>query len=44
MNTRETQLEAFDRLLGIMEELRECPWDKTNFKRYAILPLKKPMN
>jgi XTP/dITP diphosphohydrolase len=29
MNTRETQLEAFDRLLGIMEELREkCPWDK----------------
>jgi XTP/dITP diphosphohydrolase len=23
MNTRETQLEAFDRLLGIMEELRE---------------------
>ena len=29
MNTRETQLSAFDRLLGIMEELREkCPWDK----------------
>jgi XTP/dITP diphosphohydrolase len=29
MNTRETQLKAFDRLLGIMEELREkCPWDK----------------
>jgi hypothetical protein len=25
MNTRETQLEAFDRLLGIMEELREMP-------------------
>jgi XTP/dITP diphosphohydrolase len=29
MNTRETQLKAFDRLLTIMEELREqCPWDK----------------
>ncbi|MFB0910598.1 MAG: nucleoside triphosphate pyrophosphohydrolase [Flavobacterium sp.] len=29
MNTREIQLKAFDRLLGIMEELREkCPWDK----------------
>jgi XTP/dITP diphosphohydrolase len=27
MNTRETQLKAFDRLLGIMEELK-CPWDK----------------
>lgn len=29
MNTRETQLQAFDRLLTIMDELRvECPWDK----------------
>jgi XTP/dITP diphosphohydrolase len=29
MNTRETQLKAFDRLLTIMDELREqCPWDK----------------
>lgn len=29
MNTREEQLKAFDRLLTIMEELREqCPWDK----------------
>ncbi|MEE9364696.1 MAG: nucleoside triphosphate pyrophosphohydrolase [Cellulophaga sp.] len=29
MNTRATQLEAFDRLLTIMDELRErCPWDK----------------
>lgn len=29
MNTRQTQLEAFDRLLTIMDELREqCPWDK----------------
>ena len=29
MNTRKQQLEAFDRLLTIMEELREqCPWDK----------------
>ena len=29
MNSRETQLEAFDRLLTIMDELREkCPWDK----------------
>jgi XTP/dITP diphosphohydrolase len=29
MNTRENQLNAFDRLLTIMEELREkCPWDK----------------
>lgn len=29
MNTREQQLEAFDRLLTIMDELREqCPWDK----------------
>jgi XTP/dITP diphosphohydrolase len=46
MNTRETQLKAFDRLLGIMEELREkCPGTKSKrFKRYAILPLKKPMN
>lgn len=29
MNSRKTQLEAFDRLLTIMDELREqCPWDK----------------
>lgn len=29
MNTREQQLQAFDRLLTIMDELREkCPWDK----------------
>lgn len=29
MNTRKQQLEAFDRLLTIMDELREqCPWDK----------------
>ena len=29
MNKRELQLKAFDRLLTIMEELREqCPWDK----------------
>ena len=29
MNTREKQLAAFDRLLTIMDELREkCPWDK----------------
>ena len=29
MNTREEQLKAFDRLLTIMEELREqCPWDR----------------
>lgn len=29
MNNRASQLEAFDRLLTIMEELREqCPWDK----------------
>ena len=29
MNSRQAQLEAFDRLLTIMDELREkCPWDK----------------
>lgn len=29
MNSRETQLRAFDRLLTIMEELRaQCPWDR----------------
>ena len=29
MNTREDKLKAFDRLLVIMDELREqCPWDK----------------
>jgi len=29
MNSREQQLQAFDRLLTIMDELREqCPWDK----------------
>jgi MazG family protein len=29
MNSRETQLNAFDRLLTIMDELREkCPWDR----------------
>ncbi len=29
MNTREQQLQAFDRLLTVMEELREkCPWDR----------------
>lgn len=29
MNSREVQLQAFDRLLTIMDELREqCPWDR----------------
>ena len=29
MNTREQQLQAFGRLLDIMDELRsKCPWDK----------------
>ena len=29
MNSRETQLKALDRLLTIMNELREqCPWDR----------------
>lgn len=29
MNSREKQLQAFDRLLTIMDELRaQCPWDK----------------
>lgn len=29
MNTRQEQLQAFDRLLTIMDELREqCPWDR----------------
>jgi XTP/dITP diphosphohydrolase len=29
MNSRETQLKAFDRLLTMMDELREkCPWDR----------------
>ncbi len=29
MNSRETQLQAFDRLLSIMDDLRtQCPWDK----------------
>ena len=29
MNSRQTQLEALDRLLNIMDELREkCPWDR----------------
>ncbi|MGB7396162.1 MAG: nucleoside triphosphate pyrophosphohydrolase [Pricia sp.] len=29
MNSRQTQLKAFDRLLTIMDELRaQCPWDK----------------
>ena len=29
MNTRQQQLQAFDRLLDIMDDLREkCPWDK----------------
>ena len=29
MNTRETQIKAFERLLDIMDDLREkCPWDR----------------
>src|SRR6478672_13694067 len=29
MNTRQQQLDAFNRLLDIMDDLREkCPWDK----------------
>ena len=29
MNSRQLQLQAFDRLLTIMDDLREkCPWDK----------------
>lgn len=29
MNTRKDQLQAFERLLDIMDELREkCPWDR----------------
>ena len=30
MNSRESKLEAFGRLLDVMDELREkCPWDRT---------------
>ena len=29
MNSRQNQLQAFERLLNIMDDLREkCPWDK----------------
>ena len=29
MNSKQTQLKAFERLLHIMDDLREkCPWDK----------------
>ena len=29
MNSKQTQLQAFERLLNIMDDLREkCPWDK----------------
>lgn len=29
MNSRQTQVQAFERLLDIMDDLREkCPWDK----------------
>ena len=29
MNSRESKLEAFGRLLDVMDELREkCPWDR----------------
>ena len=29
MNSRQNQLQAFERLLDIMDDLREkCPWDK----------------
>ena len=29
MHTREEKLDAFGRLLGVLDELREkCPWDK----------------
>jgi uncharacterized protein YabN with tetrapyrrole methylase and pyrophosphatase domain len=42
MNTRETQLKAFDRLLGIMEELREkCPWDKQTLQTLRHLTIEE---
>jgi XTP/dITP diphosphohydrolase len=42
MNTRETQLKAFDRLLGIMEELREkCPWDKSKLQTLRHLTIEE---
>ena len=29
MNSRQNQLQAFERLLDVMDDLREkCPWDK----------------
>jgi XTP/dITP diphosphohydrolase len=28
MNSRQNQLQAFERLLDIMDDLRKCPWDK----------------
>jgi hypothetical protein len=37
-------IEAFDRLLGIMEVLREILLGQQTLQTYVILPLKKPMN
>ena len=38
MNSREDKLNAFGRLLDVMDELREkCPWDKNRpWKAYVI--------
>ena len=38
MNSREDKLNAFGRLLDVMDELREkCPWDKKHlWKAYVI--------
>lgn len=46
MNTREQQLQAFGRLLDIMDDLRtKCPWDKKQtMQSLRHLTLKKPMS
>ena len=38
MNTRQQQLQAFNRLLDIMDDLREkCPWDmKANATKVCV--------
>ena len=43
---RDIRLEAFERLLDIMDELRaKCPWDREQtMESIRALPLRKHMN
>ena len=46
MHTREEKMEAFGRLLDVLDELRvKCPWDRNRLMKVCVRTrLKKCMN